>query len=101
MKEIISNMGYLHQFQPTLEPDPDGTPLAGICDQDQRIIDINEEEMCCNKEKLTVFAHEEIHAVYPELDEREVWAWTKAILREITPKQKVMYFNLYDRNPTT
>ena len=93
-------MGYLHQFQPTLEPDTDGTPLAGICDHDQRIIDINEEEMCCKKEKLTVFAHEEIHAVYPEFDEREVWTWTKELVRSLQPAQKKLYFNLYDRKAT-
>ena len=101
MKEILGAKNYLRQWQPSIEPDEDGTPVAGVCDQEARIIDINRGEICCKKDLLSVICHEEIHASFPEYGERETWNWTKALIKEITPKQKVIYFNLYDRNPTT
>lgn len=100
MKEIISSQGYQRDFVASIPPDDDGTPIQGACDQENRIINISKRDMCCRKTLTEVAIHEDIHAVFPEFDERETWHWTEISVRELKPAQKEKIINLYDHRTT-
>ncbi|OGK31060.1 hypothetical protein A3F29_02185 [Candidatus Roizmanbacteria bacterium RIFCSPHIGHO2_12_FULL_33_9] len=44
---------------------------------------------------IDTIVHEEIHAVFPEFNEREARALTDALVESLTPDQKRKYLDLY------
>lgn len=99
MKEVFGSSDYQRLLTKHL-PDDDGTQRMGQCEFDDRVIFINMSEVCCSKSFLDTAIHEEVHAGYPEFDERETEQMTNALLKGLKPTQKQKYFNLYDRRTT-
>lgn len=90
MKEAIAN-GYVRESKRFRRR---GAAL-GICFYEDRKIVIDSRKNRFEPELLDTIVHEEIHAVFPEFDERETHAWTDVIREKLTDDQKRLLLDLY------
>lgn len=90
MKEIIAN-GWTRVVKRITFP----TPRYGRCDDELKRITICKKKNRGQPELIDTIVHEEIHAVFPEFNEREARSLTDELLNVLTIEQKKRYLDLY------
>lgn len=70
-------------------------PRYGRCDVELKRITICKKKNRGQPELIDTIVHEEIHAVFPEFNEREARTLTDELLDVLTIEQKKKYLDLY------
>ena len=91
MKEVIAN-DWTRVVRRIKWPKP--SPW-GRCDDELKRITICSKKNKSQSQLLDTIGHEEIHAVYPEFNEREVLSLTDSLVNSLNVEQKIRYLDLY------
>ncbi len=92
MKEVIAQ-GWTRIVKRNRGPRP--REWGEVKDFDKKILSIDKKRNRHQPQLIHTIVHEEIHAVFPEFDEREVIALTDVLEVGLTVDQKIQYLDLY------
>lgn len=90
MKEVIAH-GWTKEVKRSRKP----RSAWGICFYEERKIIVDSRKNRHEAELLDTIVHEEVHAVFPEFDERETAAWADVINKGLSSEQKGRLLDLY------